>query len=86
MMPPMSDTRHPDHEVLSKIGLDALLAAGFEWRQIKQWNYRGVAWPKRGVVAALAKAKRVPLPADFVTCRAEPPKAAKSKPRKRSAA
>lgn len=56
---------HPHRAILKKIGDQTLLDEGVPPYLVKSWKYRGVPWSARGKVARIAKAKRVPLPANF---------------------
>lgn len=65
----MTSTPRSDREVLDAIGDEALLAAGCSEHQTKKWRNkrRGIPWKDRGKVAEIARAKRIKLPADFLT-------------------
>ncbi len=77
-----------DRDVLAALGTEALVGAGYTALRVKMWKQRGISWPERGRVAALAEQLSVKVPDDFLTHRRtiSIPAAKAAKPRKRKAA
>lgn len=56
-----------DREIISDLGVEALTALGYSEHKIKKWMQRGIPWKERARVFAAAKARKVTVPADFLT-------------------
>lgn len=70
-----------DRYIVDQIA-DALIAARYDPRTIKQWRYRGIPWQERAKAQGLAERHGVELPPDFLSKK----RGIKAKPKKRARA
>lgn len=75
-----------DRDVLAALGTEALVGAGYTALRVKMWKQRGISWPERGKVAALAEQLSVKVPEDFLTHRRTVSRPARKARRTRKAA
>ncbi len=64
----MSSQTLSDKQIITDLGVDALVGLGYSEVAVKKWmqSTRGIPWRERAKVAELARAKRKKLPADFL--------------------
>jgi hypothetical protein len=56
-----------DKKIINDLGFEALAALGYSEHKIKKWMQRGIPWKERAKIFDAAKARKVTVPADFLS-------------------